>query len=411
MSILKSMDLLLPNDNIDKSKWAVIACDQFTSEEKYWESVQNLIGNNPSSYFVTLPEVYLKDDNGEKIQAINETMINYLNSNVLKNIGKCFVLVDRTTKFAEHRLGLVCCIDLEEYSFVPNDKAKIRATERTVVERIPPRLEIRKGAAFEMSHIMLLVDDRKTKVIENLYSKRDSFEKLYDFDLNMEGGHITGYKIVDTIAVINDFMTLLDDEYIKETFGIEDKILFAVGDGNHSLATAKANWDSVKENLTVEQRESHPARYAMVEVNNIHDEGLTFHPIHRMVYNADEKFVNGILNLYKEPNCSRTTMIYKGVKMLLNLPKNTPQAVKLVQDYIDQYLENNPNSSVDYIHGTQNVMDICRNRQNSVGIIMPKMDKNDLFPYILKNGLLTRKAFSIGEAVEKRYYLEAKMIK
>lgn len=410
MNVIKPMNLLLPNRSINPSKWSVIACDQFTSDEKYWDNVFKSVLDSPSSYFVILPEVYLREDNSNVISMINGKMKEYLTNNVLVDIGKSFVLVDRKTPFTEHRLGLVMCIDLEKYSFNPEDKALVRATEKTITEKIPPRLALRKNADIEMSHVMLLFDDRKEKILENLYQNRENLQKLYDYDLNMEGGHITGYRVTDTESVINSFNKLLDENYLKETFATDEKILFAVGDGNHSLATAKAHWDSIKQTLPPDLREVHPARYTLVEVNNIQDEGLSFQPVHRVVYNADQSFVDGLVNLYKEVG-NKTTIVYKGTKYLLNLPKETTEAVKLVQDYVEEYLTKHKESSVDYVHSFQDLMEVCRIRQNSAGVVMPKMDKNDFFPTILKKGLLSRKCFSIGEAKEKRYYMEAKRIK
>jgi len=410
MNIIKPMNLLLPSKTVDLYRWSIIACDQFSNNEKFWDKVFNTVINSPSSYFVTLPEVYLREDNSNIISMINEKMKEYLSTGVLRDIGSCFVLVDRKTKYSNSRRGLVMCVDLEQFSFIPEDKSLIRSGEKIVMDKIPPRLQIRSNAEIEMSHVMLFFDDRKENIIEKLYQNKDSMEVLYDTDLNMDGGHVTGYKVTDTASVIESFNKLLDPEYLKETFGTDDKILFAVGDGNHSLATAKAHWLRVKQKLTPEQRENHPARYALVEAININDKGLSIHPIHRVVYNADEKLVNGLTSLYTGEG-NRTTLIFNGNKYVVNLPSSTPDAVRLVQDYIDQYLENNPKAKGDYIHGFQNLLETCRLRPNSVGVLMPKMEKEDIFPYILNKGLLPKKTFSTGEAEEKRYYMEAKKLK
>ena len=410
MNIIKPMNLLLPNKNVDLYRWSIIACDQFSNNEKFWDKVFNTVINSPSSYYLTLPEVYLREDNSNIIGMINEKMKEYLATGVLRDIGSCFVLVDRKTKYSNSRLGLVMCVDLEHFSFLPQDKSLIRSGEKIFMDKIPPRLQIRSGAELDMSHVMLFFDDRKENIVEKLYQNKDSYEVLYDTDLNMEGGHVTGYKITDTKSVMESFEKLLDPNYLQETFGTSDKILFAVGDGNHSLATAKAHWLRVKQKLTPEQRANHPARYALIEAINIHDKGLKIHPIHRVVYNADEKLVNGLTSLYKGEG-DRTTLIFNGQKYVVNLPSSPPDAVRLVQDYIDQYLENNPKAKADYIHGFQNLLETCRLRPNSVVVLMPKMEKEEIFPYILEKGLLPKKTFSTGEAEEKRYYMEAKKLK
>lgn len=410
MSIIKAENIFLPEKEIDLSKWSVIACDQFTSEPKYWEKLKNYVGGNASALNIILPEVYLQKDNSGLINQINSNMKKYLADGVLEDIGNCFVLINRKTKYNAQRLGLIAAVDLEEYSFAPDSKSNIRATEKTVVERIPPRVEIRKNAIFELPHILLLIDDREEKIIENLYMQKAKLQKLYDFELNMEGGHITGYKVENTDEIIKKFNKLLDPSYIQKTFNTKDAMLLAVGDGNHSLATAKTHWENIRQNLSAQEQLCHPARYALVEIENIHDSGLTFNPIYRVVFNAENNFITGLKNLYKVQAGFDAQIITHNKTEQFKLPDNCPLAVKLVQDYIDGYKNNHPEVIVDYVHGIESVNEICEQSKNAIGITLPALNKNDLFEYVLKNGTLTRKSFSIGEAIEKRYYIEAHKI-
>ncbi|MEG1924047.1 MAG: DUF1015 family protein, partial [Clostridia bacterium] len=329
---------------------------------------------------------------------------------VLQSVGKCFVLIERETKFVEKRLGLMVAVDLEDYSFVREDKALIRATEGTVVSRIPPRVKIREKAPVEVPHIMLLIDDRKKEIIEGLYKNRENLTKLYDFELNMEGGHLRGWKVENTQKVIEQLNNLITPESLMERYKTADEaMLYAVGDGNHSLATAKACWDKMKVNLSNEERENHPSRFALVEVENIHDDGLSFEPIHRVVFNPEFDFLPGLYKvlggdygckLYFDDNSEEDIM----------LPTNAALAVKAVQEYIDEYIKLNPSTEVDYVHGTDSLKSVVEANKGSIGITLPPLSKNDLFDYVLKVGAFPRKTFSMGEAVEKRYYVEARKI-
>ncbi|MBR2371386.1 MAG: DUF1015 domain-containing protein [Clostridia bacterium] len=414
---VKVPDILLPNDSIDMSKWAVVACDQYTSEPDYWDGVKAATDGSPSALNVIFPEVYLSRENAPIIASINKTMHEYLDNGVWKSIGKGFVLLERSTPITPKRLGLVIAVDLEDYSFVREDKANIRATEGTVIERIPPRVRIRENAPVELPHIMLLIDDRNNSVIEPLYEQKDNLEKLYDFDLNMKGGHLTGWFVKDTEKVEKALAALLDEQVLKEKYGSTDEVmLFAVGDGNHSLATAKACWNNIKATLSEEEQKDHPARFALVEVMNLHDAGLEFEPIYRSVFEVDTKdFLDG---LYKTVADSGLECNYKcytyttadGKKDLM-LPSNAAVAVALVQDYIDAYIKSHPGSEVDYVHGEDSLKQVTDAKANRVAITLPPLAKNDLFDYVLKVGAFPRKTFSMGEAFEKRYYVEARKIK
>lgn len=413
---VKVPDILLPNKSVDMSKWAVVACDQYTSEPEYWEGVKKATEGSPSALNVIFPEVYLSKDNAPIIESINKTMYEYLDTGVLQSIGEGFVLIERSTPITPKRLGLVMAVDLEDYSFVREDKANIRATEGTVVERIPPRVKIREHAPIELPHIMLLIDDRNKSVIEPLYENRDKLTKLYDFDLNMNGGHLRGWHVTDTAPVEKALAKLLDEDVLKEKYGSTDEVmLFAVGDGNHSLATAKACWNNLKATLSAEEQKNHPARYALVEVMNLHDEGLEFEPIFRSVFNVDTAdFLDG---LYKAVIDSGLKCDYKcytyttkdGRKDLM-LPSNAAVAVGLVQDFIDAYIKSHAGSEVDYVHGEDSLKQVTDAAPNRVAITLPPLAKNDLFDYVLKVGAFPRKTFSMGEAFEKRYYVEARKI-
>lgn len=400
---IKAPHILLPKKGSDMHAWAVIACDQFTSQLDYWDDVEKIVDDKTSTLRMMFPEAYLgKVDEKKFIEKTNKTIDEYLKSGVLVDQGECFILVERSTPDVERRLGLMIAIDLEDYTYEKGVKSLIRASEATIVERIPPRLKIRENASVELPHILFLFDDKKRAIIEKLYANREQFEKVYDFELMKNGGHIKGYKILDTKPIIKQF-----EELLKEN---NNGLLFIVGDGNHSLATAKAHWDKIKVNLSKEERENHPARYALVEALNIYDEGLIFEPIHRVVFNPSYDFVPGLTDVLVGENKS---YIYssKFGKEEISIPKLGPVAYEIVQTYIDSYLKNHPESSVDYIHDEDQTIDVANAHPGSVAIIMPALTKGDIFDYIAKDKVLPRKAFSMGHAVEKRYYLESKRIK
>jgi uncharacterized protein (DUF1015 family) len=399
MTVIKPPKILIPRSGIDLHKWAIIACDQYTSEPEYWYSLSDLVGNSPSTLHMIFPEVYLGKNDDNRILSINTTMNNYINNGIFQEVGECFILVDRSTSYQKKRLGLIVSIDLDQYEYSEHTDALIRATERTVVSRIPPRVKIRQDAIIEIPHVLVLVDDRDLKIIENLYDKKDTFKKIYDFELNMNGGHLSGYKIDETHQIIKDLESLT-----------KNNLLFIVGDGNHSLATAKACWDAIKIGLNKEQREIHPSRYAMIELMNIHDKGLQFEPIHRIVFNVKSDFLSGLTEL-ATGNSKCITYSSKVGEKSLPLSENAPEAIRVVQDYIDLYIQQNPEASVDYVHGLESLKNICHKHPDAIGITLPPIDKKDIFDYVSMHGVLPRKSFSMGEASEKRYYLECRKIK
>jgi len=399
--IVAAPHILLPRPGVDLSKYAVIACDQFTSQPEYWRELENLIKDAPSTLRMIFPEAYLGlVDTDAYIKNINATIASYLNKKTLVDIGAGFVLVDRSTPYVKRRLGLMLAIDLESYSFDKGTKAPIRASEATIVERIPPRLKVRENASVELPHVLVLFDDPSKSIIESLYNARDAYPLVYDFELNQAGGHIRGYHIKNTATIIDKLQKLTSP----------DGLLFIVGDGNHSLATAKAHWDKIKMGLPLDKRDDHPARYSLVEAINIYDDGLQFEPIHRIVFNAEKDFMPGLAQRLTGPCRSSYYSKAEGSKPL-SLPQNSPMAYKIVQDYVDGYIKNHPGSHVDYIHGIDDLCKIADGNPTAVGLIMPTLTKGDIFEYIAKGDVLPRKCFSMGHAVEKRYYLEAKSIK
>ena len=391
MNTIKIPRILLPAD-ADMSAWAVNACDQFTSDMQYWEEVEKITSGKPSAYNLIFPEIYLKDNPKRRIEKINKTMREYLVGGIFKEVDGGFVLVERSTQSGV-RTGIVLSVDLEDYSFERGAKTPIRSTEATILERIPPRVEIRRNAPIELPHVMLLYNDPQNLVLNA--AKRG--ETLYDFELNMGGGHVKGTYISNADEVIKAFYSLVENK--------EDKFLFAVGDGNHSLATAKTCWDEIKKGLSPKERESHPARFALVEAVNIFDKALIFEPIHRLVKTSDpEKFLKG-LNLGGESE-ARTALCGKVEK--INFPKDIPEGIRKLDDYIRQYIEKF-GGEADYIHGDDEIIKFTLS--GAAGVLLPPIRKEDFFSLISKGGNLPRKTFSMGEGNEKRYYIEAKAIK
>ncbi len=405
-----STDILLPSDEIDLSKWAVIACDQYTSQPEYWKKAEQFVGEAPSALHIIFPEVYLeKEDAKERIGRIQECMTQYLKDGVLKtSIKDGFVLVERRLGCGV-RKGLVGCLDLESYDFRPEKKALVRATEQTIASRIPPRVQIRQGAVVESPHIMLLIDDPERSLIEPLYEKRTSLKTVYDTELMLGGGHITGYVIEgEEAGRLNSRL------YEKQNAC--GGLFLAVGDGNHSLATAKTCWEQLKTTLSEKERESHPARYALVEVVNLHDESLEFEPIHRVMFHTDKKtIVSEFKEALKEQGISCDTgdsITFVGVTDRESYDLSGTEGripVDIVQTFLDEYLAGHKESSIDYVHGADAVEEIVK-KDSCVGIVLGAIRKESLFPAIQSGGVLPRKTFSMGEAYEKRYYLECRRV-
>jgi len=397
MNVIKIPQILLPKTE-DMTAWSVNACDQFTSDESYWQSVERLVENKLSTYNLIYPEIYLKDNTQSRIAKINDNMQSYMQNGVFKTF-EGFILVERTTQSGT-RTGLILSIDLEDYSFEKGAKTLIRSTEATILERIPPRVEIRKNAPIELPHIMLLFDDENNSVFNSV----ERGEVLYDFDMNMGGGHIKGTAVKNPKEVINNFYSLLDSKTLLSKYGKDEKFLFAVGDGNHSLATAKTCWENIKATLSEEEIKSHPARYALCEVVNIYDKSLNFEPIHRLLKTDKAKEFK---ESYSPNGEGVAYIVLNGEKQKLSFNADAPQGIRELDEQIFEFINKN-GGEVDYIHGEE---ELCQFSSQGVGVILPSIAKNDFFRLIINGGNLPRKTFSMGEGNEKRYYIEAKKIK
>lgn len=405
MSTVKHFPVLLPK-SVDMSRWAVIACDQYTTDRNYWRALDEFVGNAPSTLRLIFPEIYLSEDMESRIAAINAAMRNYTENGIFREENG-YVLTERTLPDGRKRVGLVTCVDLEEYDYV-SPVGSIRPTEETIEERLPVRIHIRENAPLELPHILLLMDDAEKSVIEPVYANRNTLEKLYDFDLNMNGGHICGYSVPYELIPVSSFDKLLDPELQEKKYGKNAGILFAVGDGNHSMATAKKCWDSVKLSLSEEERENHPARYALVEVLNVYDDALDFLPIHRVVDGIDENaFIEGLSGVLKGEG-SLTVVTRNGEKRL-SCPVEAEKTIISVQSYLEK-LRSESGLKIEYVHEREQVDEDVKKR-GGIGIIMPYFPKNKLFDYVVNVGKLPKKAFSIGEEKTKKYYIEAKRIK
>ena len=402
MRTIKCVDILLPKV-AEPEKWAVVSCDQFTSQREYWKELESFVGDAPSALKLIFPEVYLEDEDGEeRTMKINATMKEYLDTNVFYTLRDSFILVKRDTE-ERTRLGLMVAIDLEDYSYAYPTDAPLRATEGVVHDRIPPRLKIRRDAPIELPHILVVMDDRKGRVIESLYENRDNYEKLYDFDLNMKGGHLTGYK-VDKKEVF-DRLALYEKD-IDGLYGVDTDFSLAVGDGNHSLATAQAHWNEIKGTLTAEERETHPARFALCELENLHDNGIVFEPIHRVVFGVDK--TDFVKTLADSLTGRGSLEIIDGESIHIPCNPIGAECIAEVQKVIDEYIATK-GGVVDYIHGLGHLKGVAKEK-DGVAIVMPTIKKEELFGYVVKHGNLCRKAFSMGEAEEKRYYYECHKI-
>lgn len=419
--------VLLPNENIDLGSWTVVACDQYTSERDYWKRVEDIVAEKPSTLNIIYPEVYLEDGDSEKrINEINSTMKKYLDENVLNELENCFILVDRKTSHAESRKGLILALDLECYDYTKGSCALIRATEGTVIDRLPPRIKIRQNASIELPHIMVLIDDADKTVIEPLAQKASSLQTLYDFDLMMDGGHIKGYKVSDEndiSGVANALSKLAQKDTFSPKYNIgsdKDVLLFAVGDGNHSLASAKGHWENVKSTLSAEEQQNHPARYALVELVNVHDDGLVFEPIHRVLFNVDadhmmNEFKAFYCNTSKTAEAAAISHSFKYITssgegtVTINNPVSNLE-VGTLQVFLDSYIKYHPEVKIDYIHG-EDVVTKLGSQPGNMGLYLPSMNKTDLFKTVILDGALPRKTFSMGEAEEKRFYLECRKIR
>lgn len=420
--------IMIPKEGTDMTKWAVVACDQFTSEPEYWDKVKKIVGDSPSTLNLILPEIYLgQDGEAEKIAAIRDNMNQYMNDGTLISLEPGCMLIKRTVD-GRTRLGLVIAIDLESYDFSKTSSSLIRATEGTVIERIPPRLRIRKDAPLELPHIMILIDDPKKTVIEPLVNVTNT--PMYDFNLMQNGGHITGTFIAEeNLKGVKQAFSVLFEEAVNN-YGAKSLILQAIGDGNHSLATAKTNWENLKKSLSPDEAKTHPARFALCEIENIHDPGIIFEPIHRVLFaengQSGIEIVDETVKLLNEQNGKAYRVNENATEVphdCFSIPFLTSEGkgqivieepsqkleVGVLQTALDILVKERGCVDIDYIHGS-NTLNKLSNQRGNAGFLLPPMDKFLLFPAIAADGALPRKTFSIGEAEEKRYYIEVRHI-
>jgi hypothetical protein len=424
--------IYLPRKGTNLTKWAVIACDQFTSEPLYWQEVEKLIGKAPSTYNLVLPEVFLeKPGEAARIQSIQATMRAYLDKGILK-ARDGLIYVERTA-FGKTRRGLMLCLDLEHYDFTKGSTSLIRATEGTIVERLPPRMKIRSGAALELPHILVLIDDPGQTVIEPIEKAKAGLVKVYDCDLMFGSGHLTGYAVNEALEaqVVASLRGLANPEIFAAKYGVSQNkpvLLFAVGDGNHSLATAKAVWERMKPEVGL----NHPARYALIELENVHDKGLEFKPIHRVLFGLKKDIFASLkahfgADFSYMPVASAGEMVKAvdtahglrqaiglvgggkefGILKIANPSSNLP--VGTLQAFLDVFMNENGADKLDYVHG-EDVTCKLGTQSGNAGFYVPGMDKSDLFKTVVLDGALPRKTFSMGEAKEKRFYMEARKI-
>lgn len=417
-------DILIPKKDINLSKWAVIACDQFTAQSEYWDEVEDYVGNKPSTLNLIYPECFLYENNREaRINKINSKMKEYFQSDIFDEYKESFILVKRTINGKE-RLGLIGALDLDKYDYSKDSKSLIRATEQTIEDRIPTRKQIRKDAILESPHIMVLISDKNKSVIEPIANNTNKLNKIYDFELMKDSGHLEGYLISSP----DDFESIYNAlSKIESSLEPNNKMLFAMGDGNHSFATAKSCWEDIKKSLTPEEAKNHPAKYCLVEIENIYDNSLIFEPINRILFNVTEneflseleKYADGIefetvhckncINLRnKDQNiqgfgyCTKDKHVY----VRINKPKYSISA-STIQKVLDNLIEKG--KKIDYIHGLDTT-DELGSKEGNLAIFLPPIPKENFFNAIIKDGSLPRKTFSIGEAKEKRFYMECRNI-
>ena len=426
--------VLLPKTNIDYSKWAVIACDQFTSEPEYWQEVEHIVGESPSTYHIILPEVYLGTSEEEsRVKSTQDSMEKYLKSATFRQVND-FIYVLRTIH-GKTRRGLMVCLDLEHYDYHQGSQTLIRATEGTILDRLPPRIRIREDASLECPHILVLFDDPNDTVFGPLDEQLMTFEEVYNFELMLGSGHLRGLVLKDEDCkehITQSLQDLVDPDTFAEKYnlipGAFSPLLFAMGDGNHSLATAKAIWEKIKPTVGM----NHPARYALVEIENIHDPALTFEPIHRLLFDVEKDLIEEmraywqeklivkemdsievmqkIVDEADEPWHQIGLISSDGVKLIEirkpvdNLPVGT------LQKFLDHYLSETNSVKIDYVHGTDVLIEKGQIPENA-GFYLPGIDKSELFKTVILEGALPRKTFSMGEAREKRFYVECRRIK
>jgi len=414
----KSADILIPK-NVEMEKWAVVACDQYTGQPDYWKRVEENVGDAPSTLKLILPEVYLEEpDSAERISKIHNEMNAILGTDTLTEYKDSLIYIERVQSDGKVRQGLIGAIDLEEYDYRKGSSSQVRATEATVIERIPPRIKVRQGAPMELPHIMILIDDEEKTVVEPCEEIKKSGKPVYDFTLMEKGGKICGYVVDDTLksSVFDALDKLNDNDAFNKKYNLSGypTLLYAMGDGNHSLATAKEFYEQLKRENPDKDLSNHPARYALVEIVNLHSPALEFEAIHRIVTNVNtDKLIAEMttaLGLSEEKAEQAFKVILKGAEKTYYVHKPTSQlTVGSLQEFLDAYLKKS-GAKIDYIHGIDVVKSLAE-QENSIGFILPDMKKSELFPTVIKDGALPRKTFSMGHAEDKRFYIECRKIK
>ena len=432
-------EILLPKAGVDLTKWAAIACDQFTSEPEYWKKAADFVGDAPSTLHIIYPEVYLNEKNPEaRIALIRESMDRYLAQHLfVENEG--FVYVERTVS-GHTRRGLMACLDLEHYDFRKGSTSLIRATEGTILERIPPRVKIREGAPIESPHIMVLVDDAADSVIGPLTKNKAKLRKLYDFELMLGSGRLAGFRVEDPRLeknVLDGFSALAEPGKFVKKYGLEPGtpvLLYAMGDGNHSLATAKTIWEKAKESAADKAKiMGSPLRYALVELVNLHDAALVFKPIHRVLFDLvpGRNIVDEMNKIYPGKCRVSAAAGLEAMKAAVDHQTGRSHKVGLVsaagfsvaeisrpeanlplgtlQNWLDAFVKARGAREIDYVHGTESVVQLGQ-KPGNLGFYLPAMKKEELFLTVILDGALPRKTFSMGEAYEKRFYMEARKL-
>ena len=416
----KPADILLPPLTADGLRWSCVACDQYTSQPDYWESADALVGDAPSTLRLILPEVYLSETEARK-PAVLAAMDEYLRT-VLVSHPDSMILVERTLGSGETRWGLVGAVDLMTYDYRKGADSLIRATEATVAERIPARTTIRRDAPIELPHVMMLIDDRAKTVVEPLAAKREALPVAYDHDLMQGGGHLKGYLLTpaDMQGVESALANLITPEAMETRYGKAGlaPLLFAVGDGNHSLAAAKTCFEEVRAAIGDDAAMDHPARYALCEVVNLYDESLQFEPIYRTVFGVEPAhllaaFESYVANLHGEAASQLVEWYADGRTGTVTIPAPVAALpVGTVQDFLDAYLKTAPAGAyIDYIHGEDTARTLTDGRADAIALLFDGMAKEELFSTVIADGALPRKTFSMGHAEDKRFYTEARRIR
>ncbi len=416
--IFTSAEMLLPKAQ-DMHRWSVVACDQFSSQPDYWESLEQLCEGVPSTLHLMLPEAYLESrDQFAEAEKINAEMEKYLADGIFEVLPECYIYVERTLASGLVRRGLMGVLDLDAYDYSKNSVSPIRATEGTVEDRLPPRVRVRRGASLEMPHIMVFIDDAADSVLQPLTEKKAMLPKLYDFELNAGGGAICGYMVAgdDAAELDKAIAGLADAESLRERYGDKAPAIFAMGDGNHSLATAKKCWEEIKPSLSDEQKKNHPARFGLVELVNIHDEAITFEPIHKVVFETDAgDFAAQAESFWKEQSKpsdrshSIRLIVGESEKCISVSGLTIGELIGKAEEFCQSYMASH-GGKIDYIHNDDTAIGMGR-RAGCAAVLLPRMEKGELFPSIIESGPFPKKSFSIGHAEDKRYYLECRKIK